>query len=138
MVDIFLAYAILQKPKYSFNFMLDTKTLEELKQKLLEEKKKIEENLAKSETDKKGSDREYQTAFVEIERDQEQNADEMEMYESNLATDETLKTELQKINSAIAAMEKGTYGICQNCNKEISLERLRAYPQADTCLDCKA
>lgn len=117
--------------------MLDPKTLEGLKQKLLEEKKKIEKNLAKSEIGKKGTDREYQTAFPEIERDQEQNADEMEMYESNLATDETLKAELQKINSAIAAMEKGTYGFCQNCQKEIPLERLQAYPQADTCLDCK-
>lgn len=117
--------------------MTDAKIQEELKQKLLEEKKRLEENIARAETGRKGTDREYETAFPEIERDQEQNADEMEMYESNLATDETLKTELQKIDAALLAMEKKTYGICANCQKEIPLERLRAYPQADTCLDCE-
>ena len=117
--------------------MLSAKTLDELKQKLLAEKGRIEKNLAPAETKNKGVDREYQTAFPDIERDQEENADEMEMYASNLATDETLKAELQKIDAALSAMEEGTYGICKNCGKEIPPERLEAYPQADTCLDCK-
>ena len=117
--------------------MIDTKNLEELKQKLLEEKKRIEENISKTETGKKGTDREYETAFPEIERDQEENADEMEMYESNLAIDESMKMELEKIDAALSRIEKGTYGKCSNCQKEIPLERLLAYPQADTCLDCK-
>jgi RNA polymerase-binding transcription factor DksA/predicted small secreted protein len=34
-------------------------------------------------------------------------------------------------------LEKGTYGKCSNCQKEIPLERLRAYPQAAACLDCQ-
>ena len=42
--------------------MLDSKTQEELKQKLLEEKKRIEENISKTETGKKGTDREYETS----------------------------------------------------------------------------
>jgi DnaK suppressor protein len=117
--------------------MLDAKIMGELKQKLLEEKKRIEENISKTETGKKGTDREYETAFPEIERDQEENADEMEMYESNLAIDESMKAELEKIDAALLRMEKGTFGKCSNCQKEILLERLRAYPQADTCLDCK-
>jgi RNA polymerase-binding protein DksA len=117
--------------------MLDAKTIEEFKQKLLAEKKRLEKNLTPTETNEPGIDREYQTKFPEIERDEEENADEMDMYGSNLATDETLKTELQKINSALEAIEKGTYGICSNCQKEISLERLEAYPQAYTCLDCQ-
>jgi len=116
--------------------MLDAKTLEELKKNLLEEKKRIEENLSKTETDKKGIDREYETKFTEIERSEEENADEMEMYESNLAVDESMKTELKKIETALSRIEGGTYGICSNCQKEIPLERLRAYPQADVCLDC--
>ncbi|MDI6778105.1 MAG: TraR/DksA C4-type zinc finger protein [Patescibacteria group bacterium] len=116
---------------------MDSKTLEDFKQKLLKEKEHIEENLAKTETDKKGVDREYETKFTEIERDPEENADEMEMYESNLAVDETMKAELEKIDAALSRMKSGTYGICSNCQKEIPLERLRAYPQADTCLDCQ-
>ena len=34
--------------------------------------------------------------------------------------------------------EQGTYGICDNCGKEISLERLQAIPQAALCIDCKS
>lgn len=117
--------------------MIDVKIQEELKQKLLEEKKRIEKNITRTEIGRKGMDREYETAFPEIERDQEENADEMEMYESNLATDEALKSELKKIDAALLAIEKGTYGICAKCQKEIPLERLRVYPQADSCLDCE-
>ncbi len=117
--------------------MLDKNIQEELKKKLLEEKKRIEENLAKSEIGKKNVDREYETKFEEIDRDQEENADEMEMYESNLAVDETMKAELEKIDAALERLENGTYGICSNCQKEIPLERLRIYPQAQRCLDCK-
>lgn len=116
--------------------MIDSKIQEGLKQKLLEEKKRLEENISRTETDNKGTDREYETVFPEIERDQEQNADEMELYESNLAVDESMKAELEKIEVALSKMEQGAYGLCSNCQKEIPLERLRAYPQADTCLDC--
>jgi len=118
--------------------MLDQKILDELEQKLIAEKKRLEENMAGLESSPKKPDREYQAAFSEIERDEEANADEIEMYESNVATDETLKNELKKVNAALAAIKKGTYGYCENCQKEIPLERLRAYPQADTCLDCLA
>ncbi len=116
--------------------MLDKKILEELKQKLLAEKKRLEETLSKSEAKSEKVDREYETKFEEIDRDQEENADEMEMYQSTLAADETMKTELEKINEALERMEKGTYGVCENCQKEIPLDRLRAYPQAAKCLEC--
>ncbi|MFA5926079.1 MAG: TraR/DksA C4-type zinc finger protein [Parcubacteria group bacterium] len=118
--------------------MIDKIIQEKLKEKLISEKTRLEETLAATETNKAGTDREYQTSFPEIERDQEQNADEMELYESNLAADETLKSELKKVNSALARMESGTYGYCLNCQKEIPIERLEAYPQAEKCLDCKS
>lgn len=117
--------------------MLDKNIQEELKQKLLKEKARIEKNLADIEVSKKDIDREYETKFPEIDRDQEENADEMEMYESNLAVDESMKAELKKINAALSRIEEGNYGICQNCKKEIPLERLLVYPQADVCLDCQ-
>lgn len=116
--------------------MLDPQIQGELKQKLLEEKKRIENILSKTEAGKKETDREYETSFPEVDRDEEANADEMDMYENNLATGEAMKSELEKIEKALAAMESGTYGFCANCQKEIPLERLRAYPQADTCLNC--
>ncbi|MFA6284960.1 MAG: TraR/DksA C4-type zinc finger protein [Parcubacteria group bacterium] len=116
--------------------MINSQFQEELKQRLLEEKKRIEKTLSGTETVKEGTDREYETTFPEVDRDEEANADEMDMYESNLAADETMKSELEKIEKAFAAMDAGTYGFCKNCQKEIPIERLRAYPQADTCIDC--
>lgn len=115
--------------------MIDPQIQEELKQKLLAEKDRLEKTLAP--TEKKEADREYETKFTEIDRDEEENADEMELYGSTLAADETMKGELEKIEKALTAMEAGTYGFCANCRKGIPLERLRAYPQADTCLDCE-
>lgn len=115
--------------------MIDPKAQEELKQKLLAEKARLEKTLAP--TEKKEADREYETKFPEVDRDEEENADEMEMYGSTLAADETMKSELEKIEKALAAIEAGTYGFCANCQKDIPIERLRAYPQADTCLDCE-
>ncbi|MDD3487024.1 MAG: TraR/DksA C4-type zinc finger protein [Candidatus Moranbacteria bacterium] len=117
--------------------MIDQAIMEELKQKLLAEKARLEKNLSQTETENPEADREYETKFPEVDRDEEENADEMEMYESNLAADETMKGELEKIEKALASMENDTYGFCANCQKEIPLERLRAYPQADTCLDCE-
>lgn len=115
--------------------MIDPQIQEELKQKLLAEKTRIEKTLAP--TEKKEADREYETQFTEVDRDEEANADEIDMYGSTLAADEAMKSELEKIKAALAAMEAGTYGFCANCQKEIPIERLRAYPQADTCLDCE-
>jgi RNA polymerase-binding transcription factor DksA len=114
--------------------MIDPQIQEELKQKLLEEKTRIEKTLAP--TEKKDADREYETTFPEVDRDEESNADEIDMYENNLAADEAMKGELEKIEKALAAMDAGTYGFCTNCQKDIPVERLRAYPQADICLDC--
>ena len=116
--------------------MIDPQIQGELKIKLLEEKKRLEETLSKTETEKKNADREYQTTFPEVDRDEESNADEMDMYENNLAADEAMKGELEKIKKALVAMDSGAYGFCANCQKDIPIERLRAYPQADTCLDC--
>jgi len=117
--------------------MIEPQIQENLKEKLFEEKKRIEDILSKTETEKKETDREYETTFPEVDRDEEANADEMDMYENNLAADEAMKSELEKIEKALAAMESGVYGFCTNCQKEIPLERLRAYPQADTCIDCE-
>lgn len=44
---------------------------------------------------------------------------------------------LQRINEAIDHMDKGTYGICEDCGKEIDLERLEAIPYTTLCIHCQ-
>lgn len=41
------------------------------------------------------------------------------------------------INMAIARIDAGTYGICESCNRPISIERLRAIPFTRKCITCK-
>jgi len=43
-----------------------------------------------------------------------------------------------KINEALDAIAKGTYGLCANCNELISKARLNVLPFARTCIKCQA
>ena len=47
-----------------------------------------------------------------------------------------LENKLKDVIAALKRIENGAYGICENCQKEISLERLRANPSAKTCIKC--
>ncbi len=42
-----------------------------------------------------------------------------------------------KIKEALARIEEGTFGICEECGEEISEERLRARPVTTLCIECK-
>ena len=44
---------------------------------------------------------------------------------------------LNQIDNALAAIDKGTYGICKVCGKDISRERLEAVPTTNVCVACK-
>jgi RNA polymerase-binding protein DksA len=43
---------------------------------------------------------------------------------------------LEEIDGALQRIAGGTYGICANCGKPISQERLEALPWARLCIDC--
>ena len=45
---------------------------------------------------------------------------------------------IQKIDHSIQKIENGTYGICVMCEEDIGIERLKARPVADLCIDCKS
>ncbi|MBN2058894.1 MAG: TraR/DksA C4-type zinc finger protein [Deltaproteobacteria bacterium] len=42
-----------------------------------------------------------------------------------------------KIEEALDRIQDGTYGICEECNGEISEERLKARPVTTFCINCK-
>ena len=61
-----------------------------------------------------------------------------ENYEEE-ATLELLENEehlLMEVNDALARIEQGTFGVCENCHKPISKERLDALPYARYCIRC--
>lgn len=44
---------------------------------------------------------------------------------------------IDQINLALAKIEEGTYGICEDCESAITFERLEALPFATLCIQCK-
>ena len=44
---------------------------------------------------------------------------------------------LKKINKSLHRIEKGLYGLCEECDAEISIERLTARATAELCIACK-
>lgn len=44
---------------------------------------------------------------------------------------------IRKIDQTLARIEDGTFGICENCGKEIGEERLKARPVTTLCISCK-
>ncbi len=42
-----------------------------------------------------------------------------------------------KIKEALARIDDGTFGICEECGEEISEDRLKARPVTTLCIQCK-
>src|SRR3972149_2916674 len=58
--------------------------------------------------------------------------------ETGLAIESSVQAMLTQVEEALARMDDGTYGICENCGRPIHPARLRAIPYAKLCIDCKA
>lgn len=101
--------------------MLSQEFVNEMKQRLLEEKRKMEEELGGL------------PVHTEMGDDQEANADEDAVDMANQDVIGRIKGDLARIEAALERIEAGTYGVDAE-GKEISEERLRALPWADKAL----
>ena len=115
---------------------LEQAKLLELKEKLLTQKQQLETELSRIATPA-NAEGDYNTKFNDIGTDEDENASEVEEYTDNLALEDVLEKQLRDVKEALENIENGKYGICKNCKKEISIERLMAYPAASSCTDCK-
>ena len=114
---------------------LDPQTLVELKEKLIQEKERVKEELGRIAKPTKNTD-DYNTTFDNIGDDEDENASEVEEYADNLALETTLEKQLRETSEALEKIKLGIYGKCENCGADIPVERLRAYPAAKTCFNC--
>ncbi len=67
----------------------------------------------------------------------EEEADEAEEYGKQLGVHQVLKERLADIENALEKINRGQYGKCEKCQKEISLEVLKASPETRLCKKCK-
>jgi len=42
------------------------------------------------------------------------------------------------IQESLARIQNGTYGLCDDCGEDISIERLKARPVTTLCIECKS
>jgi len=105
--------------------ILDEKFLKKQKKALETEKQKLEKKIKELEE------------YPDYGRGEDDNAREVSDFESNLSVEAQLKSLLKKTNTALKAIENGTYGKCKNCKKEIEKGRLKSMPYAAICVSCK-
>ena len=116
---------------------LTKKEIEELKARLLEERRGLQGQYEELEastfatnqsdlTGEMGFDEEYAdagTATFERERD--------------LSHVNNVVDLMERIDKALAKIEDGTYGLCERCGKPIEKLRLKALPYANLCIKDK-
>ncbi len=55
---------------------------------------------------------------------------------ANRSALQAARDRLRQVHDALARYEAGTYGICENCGREIDIARLEAIPYTPFCLRC--
>ncbi len=111
----------------------DTALLAEFKEKLLGEKSRLESELSRF-AKSTGAEGSYETQIENIGSDPDENATEVEGYVDNLALESNLEGQLRDVIDALDKMDKGSYGVCEKTGKDISTDRLKAYPAARTAI----
>lgn len=69
--------------------------------------------------------------------DEGDEAQASERQDVAFATRQRLAARINRLNTALERIERGTYGVCRVCGEPIESERLAALPEADTCLKCQ-
>lgn len=116
---------------------MNKKDLESLRSLLTQEKERLEQELAEIRSGNHeqvpsgaGGEAAYRTHMAD-------SATETFERERDLSLEENVRNMLEGVTSALARVEKGTYGVCDVCGDPIAVERLKALPYADMCIECK-
>ncbi len=122
-------------PKNKSDFSPDF--LEKIKKALLEEKGRLEKELAKFAKKNPRLADDYNSRFPEYGDKEDENAAEVAEYATNLSLEDTLERTLRDVNTALEKIAKEKYGVCKYCKKPIETRRLLARPTSSSCVSCK-
>ncbi len=116
---------------------MEKELLSQLKEALEKEKQLIEQELSGIATKDPQVSGDWDSRHPRVpEGTEEEAADEVEEYESNVSVEQELELKLKEVAAALDRIAKGTYGMCKICGKAIEKERLLAAPASSTCLLC--
>lgn len=117
---------------------MDQQKLNYFKERLLEEKERLGDdlerahryNLDQAETDSISELSSYDNHPADL-------GSETFEREKDLALWNNSHEMIGRINEALGRTDTGQYGICEDCGREISEERLEAVPYTTFCIDCQ-
>ncbi len=116
---------------------LTKKVLRELKKKLLEEKGQVEKELMELREDFRHHTQSEISGEDIYEDEYAESGTATFEREKDLSIEIGLKETMEQIERALERMKNDTYGICQRCRRTIEVDRLRAIPYAELCIQCK-
>lgn len=112
--------------------MLNEKSLQKLRQRLEEERERLQKHIIDLGDMLRLEDREIGSG-----EDDADIAARAISYDRLLALMESEQETLAEVESALQAMADGSYGRCVVCGRDIELARLEARPYARRCVVCQ-
>jgi DnaK suppressor protein len=109
---------------------VNKKELEAYKKKLTTRRNEINHKLSEFRNESK----EVET---DIAQDVADKAESSYTKEFLLSLSDAEREQLFQINAALKRIDRGEFGNCQMCQKEISKKRLNALPWTPFCIDCQ-
>jgi RNA polymerase-binding protein DksA len=116
--------------------MAATIDTEHFKQRLLDERARVQEALDYLHVENPGS-MEDETQEIPSDNHPADVATITLDREIDYTLEENEERVLAAIDGALKRIDDGTYGICQTCGQPIAVERLEAVPYTTQCIDCK-
>ncbi len=116
---------------------MDQLVVKKIKEELLKRRAQIEDDLSNFTKKDSHEKIDHKAQFPDFGDKSDENVQEIDEYTTNLATEKVLEQTLKDINKALTRIEKGDYGVCKYCGKEINEKRLLARPVSSACIECK-
>ncbi len=110
--------------------MLNEQQIEKLKEQLLQRKEKLTKEVNSSGeiiNDLLCEDTFDDIDFAEVSSDS---------FNMNTLRNKQIE-ELKEIDDALKKIKNGSYGVCDMCDEQIGIKRLKAKPHAKFCVDCR-
>ena len=116
---------------------MDTAKLNQFKIRLLEEKANLLQELQDFGKENPNKPGKFEAGMEEIGTSEDDNAQEISEFADDASIEARVEAELKDVESALKAIDTGTYGQCKYCGKMIDEKRLEARPESSSCVSCK-
>ena len=116
---------------------LSNKEIQELKEKLLAERKDLQAQYDELEELSFGSNQSELSGEMAFDEEYADAGTATFERERDLSLVNNLRDLMERIDKALGKIDEGTYGLCDRCGKPIEKLRLKALPYANLCIKDK-